>query len=104
MNTYTVKSGQNLFDVAMTLYGSIEGIFDLLTSNADREGQVPLSYDTSLSAGDVLYYNSDFVINNSVKSHFEDNSIKVANGEHIYSYADTKTKMTQCVNEYNKRY
>lgn len=103
MNTYTVKSGQNLFDVAMTLYGSIEGIFDLLTSNAEREGQASLSYDTSLSAGDVLNYNPDFVINNSIKTHFGDNSIKVANGEHIYSYTGIKTKMTQCVSDYNQK-
>ena len=49
MNTYIVKSGQNLFDVAITLYGSIEGVFDLLISNKDRVGQMPLSYDSKLS-------------------------------------------------------
>lgn len=103
MNTYIVKSGQNIFDVALTLYGSIEGIFDLLISNADRGGQVPLSYDSSLSAGEVLNYNPDFLINNSIKTYFENNSIKVANGEHIYSYTNPKGQILQYVNDYNQK-
>ena len=35
MRTYTVRTGQNIFDVALTLYGSIEGVFDLLVSNPE---------------------------------------------------------------------
>ena len=102
MNTYIVKSGQNLFDVAITLYGSIEGVFDLLISNKDRVGQMPLSYDSKLYPGDVLYYNQDFIINNTIKSYFKDNSIKVANGEHIYLYTNIKEAILQYVDEYNK--
>ena len=33
MATYKVKLGQNIWDVAMQLYGSVEGILDLLISN-----------------------------------------------------------------------
>ena len=33
MLQYKVRSGQNIYDVALTLYGSVEGIFDLLVSN-----------------------------------------------------------------------
>ena len=33
MAQYKVRNGQNIYDVALTLYGSIEGIFDLLISN-----------------------------------------------------------------------
>ena len=33
MNKYTVRSGQNIFDVSLTIYGTVEGIFDLLISN-----------------------------------------------------------------------
>lgn len=102
MNTYIVKSGQNLFDVAITLYGSIEGIFDLLTSNEEWAGQVPLSYETTLKAGDILNYNPDFVINNDIKDWFIDNDVKVANGFHIYSHIDVKKHILQYVNVYNQ--
>lgn len=34
MAQYKVRSGQNIYDVALTLYGSVEGIFDLLASNS----------------------------------------------------------------------
>lgn len=102
MNTYIVKSGQNLFDVAITLYGSIEGIFDLLTSNEEWAGQVPLSYETTLKAGDILNYNPDFVINNDIKDWLINNDVKVANGFHIYSHVDVKKQILQSVNVYNQ--
>ena len=50
MATYTVQYGQNLFDVALTLYGSIEGILDLLVNNKN------LSINTELKYGDELEY------------------------------------------------
>ena len=50
MNKYTVKSGQNLYDIALAIYGSIEGVFDLLMSNPD------ISYETVFSKGAVLNY------------------------------------------------
>jgi hypothetical protein len=33
MGKYTVTGRQNLFDIALHLYGSIEGIIDLMMSN-----------------------------------------------------------------------
>lgn len=103
MKSYIVKSGQNLFDVAMTLYGSIEGIFDLLVSNQERSGyDTPLSYDTELQVGDTLNYNPEFLINQDVTEWFNDNNIKVKNGNHIYSHQDVEDKILTYVDNYNK--
>ena len=34
MGSYRVVTGQNIYDVALHLYGSVEGIVDLLVNNA----------------------------------------------------------------------
>ena len=60
MSSYTVKANQNLFDIALSLYGSVEGIYDLLISNSN------LSMDSDLKSGDVLEYHDYFVINDSI--------------------------------------
>ena len=52
MKQYTVRSGQNIYDVSLTLYGTVEGIFDLLISNKG------LTMDTKLSYGMVLNYHA----------------------------------------------
>ena len=33
MGSYRVVTGQNIYDVALHLYGSVEGIVDLLVNN-----------------------------------------------------------------------
>ena len=33
MGSYRVVAGQNIYDVALHLYGSVEGIVDLLVNN-----------------------------------------------------------------------
>ena len=60
MGRYKVIAGQNIYDVALHLYGSIEGIVDLMMCNTD------LSLDTTLKVGDELIYSDDFVINADV--------------------------------------
>ena len=65
MATYTVKPNQNLFDVALHIYGSIEGLFDLLISNPD------LNMTSELSYGQELTYHEDFVLNESVTEGFK---------------------------------
>lgn len=72
MNEHIVTQGQNIFDVALQLYGSIEGLFDLLISNPS------LSMCTSLNAGDKLYYHDYFTINQNIVENLPDT---VANGE-----------------------
>ena len=57
MAIYKVKPAQNLYDVALHLYGSIEGLFDLLITNEW------LSMTTELQPGMELEYHDYFVIN-----------------------------------------
>lgn len=75
MGKYSVIAGQNLYDVALHLYGSIEGVVDLLVSNPD------LSFDTILSAGRELIYTDGFVIRADVVAYNELHGIVPANGE-----------------------
>ena len=62
MATYKVTTNQNLFDVALLLYGSIEGLFDLLISNDW------LDMETDLTPGMELTYHDYFVVNDGMKS------------------------------------
>ena len=73
MATYTVQYGQNLFDVALTLYGSIEGILDLLVNNKN------LSINTELKYGDELEYTPYYYEDSTVVSYFKDNNIIPSN-------------------------
>ena len=75
-NKYVVRTGENIYDIALTLYGSIEGIFDLLVSN---DG---LSMDTRLKKGDELYYHDEFMIRQDVVTWIGDNDLHVKNGDH----------------------
>lgn len=75
MAQYTVKGSQNLLDVALQLYGSIEGVYDLLISNSW------LSMDTELKAGTVLTYHEYFAINSDIVSEIGNRKLKPANSE-----------------------
>ena len=48
MGSYRVVAGQNIYDVALHLYGSVEGIVDLLVNNP------ALSLETELCSGQEL--------------------------------------------------
>lgn len=74
MNKYITKSGQNLYDVALTIYGSVEGIFDLLLSNRE------ISLETVLAKGTELSYHDDFILNRDIANWFIDNEVTVKNG------------------------
>ena len=94
MKTYTTTTGQNIFDVCLALYGSVEGILDLFVCNTSLEvegygpqelkGQ-PLTYDTKLSRGVILKYNEGIDINSDVMEYIEENGLKAAHGEHVPS-------------------
>ena len=56
MGKYTVTEGQNLYDVALHLTGSIEGIVDLLICNP------ALSLADTLHSGDEVCSTAAFVI------------------------------------------
>lgn len=79
MGSYRVVSGQNIYDVALHLYGSIEGIVDLLMCNP------ALTLDTVLKVGEELMYTDDFVIDADVVAYNQQHGVIPANGErHIY--------------------
>lgn len=90
MPTYKVKNGQNIFDISLLLYGSVEGVYDLMISN----GQLSMADD--LKAGDELEYHDGFVINESVPEYFTENNITPTNSaRHVY-YKKTDAKL-RCV-------
>ena len=85
MGKYRVIAGQNLYDIALHIYGSIEGIVDLMMCNTD------LSLDTMLKVGDELIYSDDFIINADVVAYNEMHGIVPSNGEHhVYPKIFTK--------------
>lgn len=82
MAQYKVRSGQNIYDVALSIYGSVEGIFDLLLSNKW------LNMETKLSYGMVLDYHEEFIVNKNIAIWLKDNDILVKNGEHVHKHID----------------
>lgn len=79
MATYIVKRHQNIFDVAIDICGSIEGIYDLLISNDW------LSMDTDLHAGMEITYHEEYVINQSIVNEIQAQGYKPINSErHVY--------------------
>lgn len=82
MDKYTTKSKQNIYDVALTLYGSIEGIFDLMISNTD------LSLNSVIEKGAELNYHSGFTINRDIIVWLEDNNVTVRNSRYNYPQTD----------------
>ena len=79
MAQYIVRSGQNIYDVAITLHGSVEGIFDILISNPW------LNLETSLKFGMTIDYHEDFTVNEEISTWLKANGIIVKNGDHTYN-------------------
>lgn len=75
MGKYIVTTGQNIYDVALHLTGSIEGIVDLLLSNPT------LSLEDTLSSGDELLYTDGFTVNADVVAEYRRNGIVPSGGE-----------------------
>ncbi len=75
MGRYTVVTGQNLYDVALHIYGSVEGIIDLMMNNTS------LSLADTLRAGDELVYTDDYLINADIVAYNRLHGIVPANGE-----------------------
>lgn len=75
MGKYIVTAGQNIYDVSMHLYGSIEGIVDLLISNPR------LSLEDDLKNGEELDYTDDFIISPDIVAYNRMYNLLPANGE-----------------------
>lgn len=82
MAQYKVQGGQNIWDISMMLYGSIEGAFDLFMSNPW------LTMTTVLKAGDILEYHDNIVINSSIVKAIQDDDMLLANGERKVYYKE----------------
>lgn len=75
MAQYLATNNQNIFDIALHLYGSIEGIYDLLLSNPW------LSMKSEIPKGTVLEYHDYFVINPEIVSEINNQGCIPANSE-----------------------
>lgn len=73
MAEYTVQTGQNLFDVALSLYGSIEGLLDLMVNNPT------LSIDSEIKSGDRLQYTPYYYEDQTVLQYYKSNNIVPSN-------------------------
>jgi hypothetical protein len=79
MAQHKVKPNQNIFDISLELYGSVEGLFDLLISNEW------LTLNTELNPGMALEYHDYFVINEGIVKSIKENNYIPANGErHVF--------------------
>lgn len=95
MPKYKVRSGQNIFDVALTLHGSVEGIFDLLASNHW------LTMETELSLGMELNYHDEYVVNKNIALWLDKNNVIVKNGEHIFKPLDISEFVNQHIQSHH---
>lgn len=86
MGKYTVTAGQNIYDVAMHLHGSVEGIVDLLINNPE------LSLDDDLKSGDELDYTDEFVISPDIVAYNRMYNLLPANGERNVYYKEPSGK------------
>ena len=84
MKEYIVRSGQNIYDIALTLYGSVEGLFDLLVCNPS------LRLDQTLERGAVLLYHEEMIINQDIVTYFDINNIIIKNGEYPFEPVDAE--------------
>lgn len=79
MAIHKVTANQNIWDVAIQLYGTIEGVFDLLISNP------ALTMTTDLVPGMELEYHDYFIINEGIVSGLKSNNYIPGNGQrHVY--------------------
>lgn len=78
MATYKVQNDQNLFDVAIYLYGTIEGLYDLLISNPT------INMAEDLRPGTELEYHESFVINSGIASKLQEDNAVVNNERVVY--------------------
>lgn len=81
MKQYITKHGQNIYDISLVLYGSIEGIFDLLVHNDS------INLNNAIPSGTVLEYDETFIVNPQVKQWLEDNNTNVANKDTGIDYS-----------------
>lgn len=83
MATYITKKQQNIWDVSTELYGSIEGVFDLLISNKW------LSLSSEIDAGTELEYHDYFSVNSEIKNDIAERKMSIVNGERSVYFSES---------------
>lgn len=101
MGTYIVKAGENIFDIALKIYGGIEGLFDLVASNEDAINQTGFSLNDTLKAGTQLTFTDDFAVNADITNWLVKNNVKVRNGEHVYFHYNIEKYAMSYAKQYN---
>lgn len=90
MGKYIIIHGQSLYDVALHIYGSIEGITDLLINNES------LSLTDKLNSGDELIHTDNYVINREIAAYYQTHNITPASGERkVYAKTFTLPKTVE---------
>ena len=99
MGNYTITTGQNLYDIAMHIHGSIEGIVDLMINNPE------LSLDDKLKAGTQLIYTDEYIINGDIVAYNTSHSIIPASGEqHVYYKSSNHPQILEFVLDNKKTF
>lgn len=69
---YTIYEGQSLLDVALELYGDIEGVITLIEDNPDLS-----SLDDDLYPGQQLLIDSTKAINEDIAGYYQQEAIRL---------------------------
>lgn len=96
MSKYTVKAGQNIYDVTLHLYGALEGLLDLFINNPS------LSFSDQLKEGVILEYTDGFVINEEIISYNKAHNIIPANGERSIFFKELRNVFLEVYLPYNQ--
>lgn len=97
MGRYTITAGQNIYDVALHLYGSIEGIVDLMMCNPT------LSLAQRLQAGQTLEFSDDFLLDEDVAAYFRTSGLTPAGGERqVYAKDFTRPLLAELLTDKGK--
>lgn len=85
MITYTAQEGQNLFDIALQLYGSVEALRQLIFDNP----QIATANFT-VFAGDIFMIDDTKIVdyNKEIAEYYAQNSYIVTTNEDISPFAE----------------
>lgn len=73
---YIIQDNQNIYDIAIMIYGSVDGVSILKQDNPT----VLPSIHTEVHRGDVLKIDSSKIINKSIGKFFTDRNVVISTG------------------------
>lgn len=94
---YTVEYGQSIFDISVQVYGSADGVEQLLRDNPE------IDLDTDLVVGQVLVTDSSNIEDNDVVSFLTDNNHTVTNFDGEGDFSDPTLENNFLVTEEGDR-